>query len=262
MSGGPMTLTLHVWRQVGPGRPGGFETFRATDVYGHMSFLEMLDVVNERIVKEGGDPIAFDHDCREGICGACGMMVNGEPHGPWDLTTVCQLHMREYADGQEIWIEPWRASAFPVLRDLVVDRSAFDRIIDAGGYVSVRTGSAPDANAVPVPKPSADRAFDAAVCIGCGACVAACPNASAMLFTAAKVAHLALLPQGQPERLERVLNMVAQHDEEGFGNCTNHGACQEACPKGISVDYIALLNRDLLKATLRVTARGGEEEAG
>jgi succinate dehydrogenase / fumarate reductase iron-sulfur subunit len=213
-------------------------------------------------VKEGGDPIAFDHDCREGICGACGMMVNGEPHGPWDLTTVCQLHMREYADGQEIWIEPWRASAFPVLRDLVVDRSAFDRIIDAGGYVSVRTGSAPDANAVPVPKPSADRAFDAAVCIGCGACVAACPNASAMLFTAAKVAHLALLPQGQPERLERVLNMVAQHDEEGFGNCTNHGACQEACPKGISVDYIALLNRDLLKATLRVTARGGEEEAG
>jgi succinate dehydrogenase / fumarate reductase iron-sulfur subunit len=255
-----MTLTLHVWRQAGLGQPGRFETFRAADVYGHMSFLEMLDVVNERIVKEGGDPIAFDHDCREGICGSCGMMVNGEPHGPWDLTTVCQLHMREYSDGNEIWIEPWRASAFPVLRDLVVDRTAFDRIIDAGGYVSVRTGSAPDANAVPIPKPAADQAFDAAVCIGCGACVAACPNASAMLFTAAKVAHLALLPQGQPERLERVLNMVAQHDEEGFGNCTNHGACQEACPKGISVDYIALLNRDLLKATLRVRAPAASDE--
>jgi succinate dehydrogenase / fumarate reductase iron-sulfur subunit len=247
-----------VWRQAGPGQPGRFETYRATDVHAHMSFLEMLDWVNERLVKEGGDPIAFDHDCREGICGSCGMMVDGEPHGPWDLTTVCQLHMREYSDGDEIWIEPWRANAFPVLRDLVVDRSAFDRIIDAGGYISVRTGSAPDANAVPIPKPAADDAFDAAACIGCGACVAACPNASAMLFTAAKVAHLAHLPQGQPERMERVLDMVAQHDEEGFGNCTNHGACQEACPKGISVSTIALLNRDLLRATLRSTAPAGD----
>jgi succinate dehydrogenase / fumarate reductase iron-sulfur subunit len=249
-----MTLTLHVWRQAGPEAPGRFETYRVADVHGHMSFLEMLDVLNERLVKEGGEPIAFDHDCREGICGSCGLMVNGEPHGPWDLTTVCQLHMREYSDGDEIWIEPWRASAFPVLKDLVVDRSAFDRIIDAGGYISVRTGSAPEANTTPVPKPAVDHAMDAAVCIACGACVAACPNASAMLFTAAKVAHLALLPQGQPERLERVLSMVAQHDEEGFGNCTNHGACQVACPKGIRVDYIALLNRDLLKATLRMSA--------
>jgi succinate dehydrogenase / fumarate reductase, iron-sulfur subunit len=256
-----MNLTLHVWRQAGPGQSGRFETYRAADVDAHMSFLEMLDVVNERLVRDGGDPIAFDHDCREGICGSCGMMVNGEPHGPWDLTTVCQLHMREYSDGDEIWIEPWRANAFPVLRDLVVDRSAFDRIIQAGGYISVRTGSAPEANFTPVPKRHADAAFDAAACIGCGACVAACPNASAMLFTAAKVAHLGLMPQGLPERDQRVLDMVAVHDEEEFGNCTNHGACQEACPKGISVDYIARLNRDLMRATLRaapVPGGGGE----
>lgn len=257
-----MDLTLHVWRQAGPREEGRFETYRAAGVSGHMSFLEVLDLVNERIVKDGGEPIAFDHDCREGICGSCGMMVNGEPHGPWDLTTVCQVHMREYSDGDEIWIEPWRASAFPVVRDLVVDRAAFDRIIDAGGYISVRTGSAPDANAIPVPKRAADEAFDAAVCIGCGACVAACPNASAMLFTASKVAHLALLPQGQPERLQRALDMVAQHDLEGFGNCTNHGACQVACPKGISVDYIARLNRDLLRATLRVAAPPASGEGG
>jgi len=255
-----MNLTLHVWRQSGPATPGRMETYKVPGVHAHMSFLEMLDLVNERLTREGGDPIAFDHDCREGICGSCGMMVNGEPHGPWDLTTVCQLHMREYKDGDEIWIEPWRASAFPILRDLVVDRSGFDRIIDAGGYVSVRTGSAQEANATPVPKPASDEAFDAAACIGCGACVAACPNASAMLFTAAKVTHLALLPQGQPERYQRVLDMVAQHDEEGFGNCTNHGACQEACPKGISVDTIARLNRDLLKATAR--ARPVAAEAG
>jgi succinate dehydrogenase / fumarate reductase, iron-sulfur subunit len=256
-----MNLTLHVWRQAGPDAPGRFETYPARDMQEHMSFLEMLDLVNEGLTKEGKEPIAFDHDCREGICGTCGMMVNGEPHGPWDLTTVCPLHMREYRDGDEIWLEPWRASAFPVIRDLVVDRGAFDRIIAAGGYISVRTGSAPDANAVPVPKPNADEAFDAAACIGCGACVAACPNASAMLFAAAKVGHLALMPQGQPERDQRVLDMVARHDEEGFGNCTNHGACQDACPKGISVDYIARLNRDLLRATLRasepVTAGGG-----
>jgi succinate dehydrogenase / fumarate reductase iron-sulfur subunit len=258
-----MNLTLHVWRQDGPDREGRFETYRAADIHEHMSFLEMLDLVNESLAREGKEPIAFDHDCREGICGSCGMMVNGEPHGPWDLTTVCQLHMREYRDGQEIWIEPWRARAFPVIRDLIVDRTAFDRIIQAGGYISVRTGSAPEANQTLIPKPAADVAFDAAACIGCGACVAACPNASAMLFTAAKVAHLALLPQGQPERHQRVIDMVAQHDHEEFGNCTNHGACQVACPKGISVDYIARLNRDLFRATIRAVPRtsGGDEAA-
>ena len=252
-----MNLTLHVWRQDAPGRDGRFETYKATGIHEHMSFLEMLDLVNESLTKGGKEPIAFDHDCREGICGSCGMMVNGEPHGPWDLTTVCQLHMREYKDGQEIWIEPWRAKAFPVIRDLVVDRGSFDRIIQAGGYISVRTGSAPEANLTLVPKPDSDASFDAAACIGCGACVAACPNASAMLFTAAKVAHLSLLPQGQPERDQRVVDMVAQHDEEEFGNCTNHGACQEACPKGISVDYIARLNRDLFAATVRYAPRTG-----
>ena len=256
-----MNLTLHVWRQAGPDRSGGFETYRAEDISEHMSFLEMLDVVNERLTREGGEPIAFEHDCREGICGSCGMMIDGEPHGPWNLTSACQLHMREYADGDEIWIEPFRARAFPVLKDLVVDRSPFDRIIEAGGYISVRTGSAPDANAIPVKKKNADEAFDAAACIGCGACVAACPNASAMLFTSAKVAHLAKVPQGQPERDQRVLDMVAVHDEEGFGNCTNHGACQIACPKGISVDYIAQLNRDLFRATLRSPKTPDEGEA-
>jgi succinate dehydrogenase / fumarate reductase, iron-sulfur subunit len=245
-----MNLTLHVWRQAGPSAPGSFETFQASDVSDSMSFLDMLDLVNERITREGGEPIAFDHDCREGICGSCGMVINGVAHGPQKMTTACQLHMRSFADGDEIWIEPWRASAFPVVRDLVVERDAFDRIVQAGGYISVRTGSAPDANAVPVPKPDAEHAFEAAACIGCGACVAACPNASAMLFTAAKAAHLSYVPQGQPERLQRAADMVLTHDEEGFGNCTNHGACQEVCPKGISVDYIARLNRDLLKATL------------
>lgn len=246
-----MRLTLHVWRQASSRDAGRFETFDAPDVSEHMSFLEMLDVVNERITQEGGEPIAFEHDCREGICGSCGMVVNGRPHGPQSLTTACQLHMRSFNDGDEIWIEPWRANSFPVIKDLVVDRSPFDRIIEAGGYISVRTGSAPDGNTFPVPKQFADEAFDAATCIGCGACVAACPNASAMLFTSAKVAHLGLLPQGQTERWDRVLGMVETHDEEGFGNCTNHGACQNACPKGISVDYIARLNRDLVKATLR-----------
>lgn len=254
-----MDLTLHVWRQDAPDRQGRFETYRATDIEDHMSFLEMLDVVNQGLVVGGGEPIAFEHDCREGICGSCGMMVNGEPHGPWERTSVCQLHMREYSDGDEIWIEPWRATSFPVLKDLVVDRSPFDRIVQAGGYVSVRTGSAPEANAIPVRKEDADVAMDAAACIGCGACVAACPNASAMLFTAAKVTHLARLPQGQPERWTRVLDMVDAHDHEGFGNCTNHGACQIACPKGISVDTIAQLNRDLVRATLRVER---EEEGG
>ncbi|CAN5659810.1 succinate dehydrogenase/fumarate reductase iron-sulfur subunit [soil metagenome] len=245
-----MDLTLHVWRQAETSASGDFQTYKAIGINRSMSFLEMLDLVNENITREGGDPIAFEHDCREGICGSCGMVINGIAHGPHDMTTACQLHMRSFADGDEIWIEPWRARAFPVLKDLVVERAALDRIVQAGGYVSIRTGSAPDANATPIPKPDADRAFDAAACIGCGACVAACPNASAMLFTAAKAAHLSYLPQGQTERLGRALDMVAVHDEEGFGNCTNHGACQVVCPKGISVDYIARLNRDTLRASL------------
>lgn len=246
-----LNLTLQVWRQGNPSADGRFVTYKAPGISEHSSFLEMLDVVNERLIQEGGDPIAFDHDCREGICGACGFMINGEAHGPLPETTVCQLHMRHFEDGAEIWIEPWRATAFPVIKDLVVERAPFDRIIAAGGYISVRTGSAIEANAIPVPKENADLAMDAAECIGCGACVAACPNASAMLFTAAKVSHLNLLPQGQPERDQRVVAMVATHDAEGFGHCTNHGACQNACPKGISVDYIALLNRDLRKARIR-----------
>jgi len=241
-----MNLTLHVWRQAGPDASGRFETYRAEEVSEHASFLEMLDLVNETLTREGKEPIAFEHDCREGICGSCGMMINGVPHGPRSMVATCQLHMRTFKDGDEIWIEPWRATSFPLIRDLVVDRSAFDRIIDAGGFISVRTGSAPDANAIPIRKHEAELAFDAAACIGCGACVAACPNASAMLFTAAKVTHLASLPQGQPERYTRALDMVAQHDLEGFGSCTNHGACQEACPKGISVDFIARLNRDMM----------------
>ncbi|MEX2472376.1 MAG: succinate dehydrogenase/fumarate reductase iron-sulfur subunit [Gemmatimonadota bacterium] len=245
-----MKLTLHVWRQSGFKDAGRFERYEAADISEHMSFLEMLDVVNDKLTREGGEPIAFEHDCREGICGSCGMMINGVPHGPKSMTSACQLHMRSFKDGDEIWIEPWRATAFPVIKDLVVDRNGFDRIIQAGGYISVRTGSAPDGNAVPIEKDNADAAFDAATCIGCGACVAACPNASAMLFTSAKVAHLGSVPQGQPERYGRVLSMVEQHDDEGFGNCTNHGACELACPKGISIDYIAQLNRDLVKATL------------
>lgn len=246
-----MNLTLHVWRQANAAEAGRFVTYKATDVSEHSSFLEVLDVVNEKLIHEGGDPIAFDHDCREGICGMCGFMINGEPHGPLPETTVCQLHMRHFQDGAEIWIEPWRATAFPVIKDLVVDRSPFDRIIQAGGFISARAGSAVDANVILVPKDNAELAMDAAECIGCGACVAACPNASAMLFTGAKVSHLGLLPQGQPERDARVVSMVLVHDEEGFGHCTNHGACQNACPKGISVDYIARLNKDLRRAKVR-----------
>ncbi|NJD09316.1 MAG: succinate dehydrogenase/fumarate reductase iron-sulfur subunit [Gemmatimonadetes bacterium] len=246
-----MNLTLHVWRQNGAAQPGRFETYAAEGVSEHMSFLELLDVINEQLIAEGQAPIAFDHDCREGICGMCGFMINGEPHGPKLATTVCQLHMRNYRDGDEIWLEPWRARAFPVIRDLAVNRSAFDRIIAAGGYTTTRTGVAPDAHAVLVPKDAAELAMDAAECIACGACVAACPNASAMLFTAAKVSHLGYLPQGQPERYQRVAAMVAQHDAEGFGHCTNHGACQTACPKEIKVDYIARLNRDLRVARFR-----------
>jgi succinate dehydrogenase / fumarate reductase iron-sulfur subunit len=250
-----MRLTLKVWRQAGPNAPGSLETYHAPEVSPDMSFLEMLDVVNERLEASGRSAIAFDHDCREGICGSCSMMINGIPHGPTTATTTCQLHMRHFRDGQTIVIEPFRAKAFPVLRDLIVDRSAFDRIIQAGGFISVATGNAPDANAAPVPKPDADRAMDAAQCIGCGACVAACPNASAMLFTAAKVSHLGLLPQGQPERHRRVLAMVERMDIEGFGGCTNFGECQEACPKGISLETIARMNADYLRATL--VARSG-----
>ena len=245
-----MKLTLHVWRQANANDSGQFVTYVADNVSEHMSFLEMLDVVNEKLIKDGGEPIAFEHDCREGICGSCGFMINGEPHGPLPETTVCQLHMRNYKDGDEVWIEPWRATAFPVIKDLVVDRSALDRVIQAGGYVSVRTGSAQEANNILIPKENADLAFEAAECIACGACIAACPNASGMLFTSAKVAHLNLLPQGQPERDVRVVEMVAAQDEE-FGHCTNHGACERACPKGISTDYIALLNRHLRQAKMR-----------
>jgi len=245
-----MRLTLHVWRQAGPSVAGRFERYEVADAHEHMSFLEMLDVLNGRLIEQGKEPIAFEHDCREGICGSCGMVINGRPHGPVRQVTACQLHMRSFRDGDQIWLEPWRARAFPVLKDLVVDRSAFDRILQAGGYISVRTGAAVDANAVPIPKPAAERAMDAAACIGCGACVAACPNGSAMLFTAAKIAHLGYLPQGQPERWGRVLAMVERMDDEGFGSCTNHGSCEAACPKGISLDFIARLNRDLIRASL------------
>jgi succinate dehydrogenase / fumarate reductase iron-sulfur subunit len=243
-------LKLNVWRQGNSAAVGEFVAYDANEVSKDMSFLEMLDELNERLTGQGKDPIAFDHDCREGICGACSMVINGRPHGPQKNTTACQLHMRQFKDGDEITIEPWRAKAFPVIKDLVVDRGAFDRIIQAGGFVSVATGNAPDGNAIPIPKQDADRAFDAAACIGCGACVAACPNASAMLFTSAKVAHLALLPQGQPERMDRVRKMVEAMDEEAFGACTNHGECEAACPKGISLENIALMNRDFVRATL------------
>jgi len=260
-----MNLTLHVWRQQDAASAGRFVTYPARDISPDMSFLEMLDVVNEGLIGQGEPPIAFDHDCREGICGTCGVVVNGNPHGPRLRTTACQLHMRSFRDGDTLTIEPWRAKPFPVLRDLIVDRGALDRIIAAGGYVSVATGSAPDANAVPVPKENAELAMDAAACIGCGACVAACPNASAMLFTAAKVSQLALLPQGQPERYLRVRGMIAQMDAEGFGACTNHRECEATCPKGITVDHIARLNRDFIKALLTVgrrEAKVGEGGAG
>lgn len=243
-----LNLTLHVWRQKGPTAPGQMVTYAAPGISPDMSFLEMLDVVNERLIEKGEEPIAFDHDCREGICGACGMMINGAAHGPMKLTTTCQLHMRSFKDGDEIYIEPWRAKAFPVLRDLMVDRGAFDRIIQAGGYISAPTGSAQDANALPIPKPDADLAMDNAACIGCGACVAACPNASASLFTAAKIAHLGALPQGQPERRKRALDMVARMDIEGFGGCSLFGECMAACPKGISIDAIEQMNRDYVVA--------------
>ncbi len=246
-----MKLQLKVWRQQNTNTEGTFADYTLNEVSPDMSFLEMLDVLNEQLLAKGQDPVAFDHDCREGICGSCSMMINGKPHGPENMTTTCQLHMRKFNDGDNIVIEPWRASAFPVIKDLTVNRSAFDRIIQAGGFISVNTGNAQDGNTLPIPKPDADSAMDAAACIGCGACVAACKNASAMLFTAAKVAHLGYLPQGQPERHKRVLRMVQQMDSEGFGNCTNTLDCEAACPKGISADNIAKLNRDFLKAKLK-----------
>jgi succinate dehydrogenase / fumarate reductase iron-sulfur subunit len=246
-----MKLTLRVWRQKNANARGRFVTYAANNIIPDMSFLEMLDVVNEELIGRSEEPIAFEHDCREGICGSCGFMIDGVAHGLKRATTVCQLHMRSFRDGESLTIEPWRAKAFPVIKDLIVDRSAFDRIIQVGGFISVPTGSAPDANAILVPKENADLAFDAAACIGCGACVAACPNASAMLFTAAKVSHLDLLPQGQPERYDRVRNMVATMDKEMFGSCTNIGECEAACPKEIGLHFIALMNRDLIRASFR-----------
>ena len=249
-----MNITLRVWRQANGAAKGGMQTYQLADVSPDMSFLEMLDLLNEKLTIEGIEPVAFDHDCREGICGMCGVVINGSAHGRSASpvpTTTCQLHMRSFADGATIDVEPWRAGGFPVIKDLVVDRTAFDRVIQAGGYISVNTGSAPDANAAPVPKVKADRAFDAATCIGCGACVAACPNGSAMLFTSAKITHLAMLPQGQPERWSRVKGMVAQHDAEGFGGCTNIGECAAVCPKGIPLDTIGQLNRDLMTSLFK-----------
>ena len=260
-----MNLTLHVWRQQDARTPGRFVTYEAHDISPDMSFLEMLDIVNERLIEGGEEPIAFDHDCREGICGTCGVVVNGRPHGPRERTTACQLHMRSFADGDSLTIEPWRAKAFPVLKDLIVDRGALDRIIAAGGFIAAPIGSAPDANAIPVRKVLADLSMDAAACIGCGACVAACPNASAMLFTAAKVSHLGLLPQGQPERFDRVRAMVARMDAEGFGSCTNHEECEAACPKGITVETIGRMNADYVMASLTVgrrAARLGDSGGG
>ena len=257
-----MNLTLRVWRQKDAQSQGRFASYEAKNVLSDMSFLEMLDGVNEELITLGQDPIAFDSDCREGICGTCSMMINGKAHGGLRGTTVCQLHLRHFKDGDTIIIEPWRARAFPVLKDLVTDRSAFDRIIQAGGFVSVNTGGAPDANALPVPKTAADEAMDAAACIGCGACVAACKNASAMLFVAAKVSHLALLPQGKPERERRVLNMVRTMDQAGFGNCTVTGSCEAVCPKEITLDFIARMNREYGKALLKNTtpraSKGGD----
>ncbi len=247
---GGLNLTLRIWRQDGPNAKGRFETFDAPNVSEDMSFLELLDIINERLISQGDVPIEFDHDCREGICGTCGLMINGRAHGHETATTTCQLHMRKFADGDVITVEPFRAKAFAVIRDLVVDRSSFDRIIEAGGYISVNTGAAGDANLTPVPKEASDTSFDAAACIGCGACVAACPNSAAQLFVSAKLAHLNLIPQGQPQRWERTEAMVEQM-EQYFGSCTNHGECSEACPKEISLDFIAFMNRDYVKAKVK-----------
>ena len=257
-----LNLKLHVWRQKNAASEGKFVTYDAPGISPDMSFLEMLDVVNERLAGKGEEPIAFDHDCREGICGQCGVVINGSAHGPRRATTTCQLHMRSFRDGDELTLEPWRATGFPVLRDLMVDRRSFDRIIASGGFVTAPTGNAPDGNAIPVAKDNSDKAMDAAACIGCGACVAACPNGSAMLFVSAKVSHLGLLPQGQPERDRRVLAMVAQMDAEGFGSCTNHAECEAVCPKDIPIEFISRMNRDYYKAMLfgaKPRASGGGE---
>ena len=243
-----MDLTLHIWRQPAPDKPGRMVRYDVKDVNEHSSFLEMLDVLNQQLIEKGEEPVSFDHDCREGICGSCGFMINGEAHGPLPKTTVCQLHMRHFKSGDTLHLEPWRSRAFPVLKDLTVSRTAFDRIVQAGGYISVSTGSAPEANLIPVPKALSDRAFDAAECIACGACVAQCPNGAANLFTGAKVSHLNLLPQGQPERSGRAVAMVEQMEKEGFGACSNYAECEAVCPKGISINFIALMNRDYLKA--------------
>ncbi|OWK36059.1 succinate dehydrogenase/fumarate reductase iron-sulfur subunit [Fimbriiglobus ruber] len=251
-----MKLTLHVWRQKNRTDAGRLASYQVSDITPDMSFLEMLDVLNEQLIKKGEEPVAFDHDCREGICGSCAMMINGQAHGPERGATTCQLHMRSFHDGDEVYIEPWRAAAFPVLKDLVCDRSAFDRIVQVGGFVSVNTGGTPDGNALPVPKVAAERAMDAAACIGCGACVAACPNASAMLFVAAKVGHLASMPQGQTERKDRVRKMIAQHDREGFGHCTNIDECEAACPKEISADFIIQLNREYIASAASAVVKG------
>ncbi|MFC2131298.1 succinate dehydrogenase/fumarate reductase iron-sulfur subunit [Bacteroidota bacterium] len=245
-----MKLTLHIWRQKNAQAKGGFEKFQMDDVSEDMSFLEMLDILNERLIMEGKDPIAFDHDCREGICGACSLTISGTPHGPELATTTCQLHMRKFKDGQTIYIEPFRSRAFPVIKDLIVDRTSLDRIMAAGGFVAVRTGQPQDANAIPISKEKADLAMDAAACIGCGACVASCPNGAAMLFVSAKISQYAMLPQGQPERKRRALNMVNKMDKEGFGACTNHYECESACPKKVSIRFIAQMNRDFLKASI------------
>jgi succinate dehydrogenase / fumarate reductase iron-sulfur subunit len=251
-----MRLTLHIWRQSGPQDKGGFKTYELEDVSTHMSFLEMLDVLNQELISKGEEPVAFEHDCREGICGSCGMVINGIAHGGQTRSTVCQLHMRHFSDGDELFIEPWRAKAFPVIKDLVVDRSAFDRIMQAGGFISARTGSAPDANAIPIGKDAADVAMDYAECIGCGACVASCPNGAAMLFVSAKIAHLGMLPQGQPERADRARAMVDAMEREAFGACTNYRSCEAVCPKEISISGIARMNRDWRRAMLK--GSGGE----
>jgi succinate dehydrogenase / fumarate reductase iron-sulfur subunit len=257
-----LNLTLHIWRQTDKKSPGKMVTYKVTKVSEHASFLEMLDILNEQLSAKGEEPVAFDHDCREGICGMCSLVVNGRPHGGQKATTVCQLHMRSFKDGSEIYIEPWRAAAFPVIKDLCVDRSSFDRITQAGGFITANVGSAPDANDVLIPKEAADRSFEAAACIGCGACVAACPNGSAMLYVAAKLAHLHNLPQGQPERLHRTQAMVTAMDAAGFGNCSNHYECEAACPKDISRDVMALMNRDYAKASFVHRERSDKADGG
>ena len=252
-----MKLTLHIWRQTGPEDRGGFATYELEDVDTHMSFLEMLDVLNQELIEAGEEPVAFEHDCREGICGSCGMVINGIAHGGQTRSTVCQLHMRHFSDGEELFIEPWRAKAFPVIKDLVVDRSSFDRIMQAGGFISAPVGSAPDANAIPIGKDTAELAMDFAECIGCGACVASCPNGAAMLFVSAKIAHLGILPQGQPEREQRARRMVEAMEREAFGACTNYRSCEAVCPKDISISGIARMNRDFMKARFLASAGGG-----